>query len=240
LLPEGGRIYEVDFQPLITRLKAAIDNARQVSEMHRDEEARALWIQVYPELSKDKPGLLGSVTARAEAQVMRLACIYALLDCSSIIRKEHLLAALALWDYSEQSARFIFGDALGDPVADKILLALREVSPNGFTQTDIYSDIFGRNCSAKRIQAALNTLLQAGLARHEKVAQAEDEKGRPAEVWFAEDQKSFKSGYARNAFNALSDHKDEAEATLCVKCVSCVTNSDNSGSPDDEWEEGEA
>ena len=46
-------------------------------------------------------GLYGAVTSRAEAQVVRLSLIYALLDCSPVIRQEHLLAALALWEYCE-------------------------------------------------------------------------------------------------------------------------------------------
>src|SRR5690348_3327012 len=55
---------------------------RGVHQMHRNEESRLIWREVYPELSEGKPGLLGAVTSRAEAQTMRLACIYALLDSS--------------------------------------------------------------------------------------------------------------------------------------------------------------
>ena len=32
--------------------------------------------------------------------------------------------ALAVWEYAEHSARYIFGDALGDPLADEILAAI--------------------------------------------------------------------------------------------------------------------
>ena len=88
--------------------------------MRRDDQARDLWGRVYPELSDGKPGLLGAVTSRAESQVMRLACVYALLDCSAEIRVEHLNAALAVWQYCHDSARFIFGDSLGDPTANEI------------------------------------------------------------------------------------------------------------------------
>ena len=63
---------------------------------------------VYPSLSEGKPGLLGSMTAWAEAQVLRLACIYALLDKSHIVKKHHLLAALAVWERCEASAKYIF------------------------------------------------------------------------------------------------------------------------------------
>jgi len=56
---------------------------------------------------------------------MRLASLYALLDHSSLIRPEHLQAAIAVWDYSLASVRLTFGDAIGDPTADKILDAIK-------------------------------------------------------------------------------------------------------------------
>ena len=31
---------------------------------------------------------------------------------------------MAVWEYAEHSARYIFGDALGDPLADEILAAI--------------------------------------------------------------------------------------------------------------------
>jgi hypothetical protein len=179
VLPEGGNLSEEELYLLAERLRQAVEFAKTVGEMERDEAARRLWYQVYPELSEGKPGLLGAMIARAEAHVMRLACIYALLDLSAVIREEHLRAALALWDYCERSARFIFGDALGDPVADEILQALRRAEA-GLTRTEI-RDLFGRNESGKRITKALSALAGAGLVTVKK----EETDGRPAERWFA-------------------------------------------------------
>ena len=42
-------------------------------ELKLDDAARKLWAQVYPTLSEGKPGLLGAITARAEAQVLRIS-----------------------------------------------------------------------------------------------------------------------------------------------------------------------
>lgn len=181
-LPEGGNISEVDFAPLVARLAEALEFAKRAGELRRNDGAREVWHAVYPELSEGKPGLLGAVLARAEAQVMRLACIYALLDLSQVVRREHLLAALALWEYVEASARFIFGDALGDPVADTILDALKK-SANGLTRTEI-SNLFDRNQSSKNIARALADLLAAGLAQRETVPPEGDRK-KPVEVWRA-------------------------------------------------------
>ena len=46
-------------------------------------------------LSEDRTGLADTVPARSEAQVLRLSMLYALLDCTHIIRHEHIDAALA-------------------------------------------------------------------------------------------------------------------------------------------------
>ena len=186
-LPEGGNIAEANLSPLIFRLRHVLEFARTAGELRRDEEARTLWIDGYHDLSAGKPGLVGAVTGRAEAQVMRVALLYALLDGDSFIRLPHLQAALALWDYVEASARVIFGDSLGDPVADDILRALR-VRPGGQTRNDLRVLFSGHQTSA-RIGQALETLQAQSLARVEK--QATD--GRPTERWFATGKASSKT-----------------------------------------------
>jgi len=176
-LPDGGR--PVDLAPLTARLADALAFARTTGLMTRDDDARTLWHAVYRPLSEGKPGLLGAMIARAAPIVVRLSMIYALLDCSNVIRKEHLTAAIALWDYAEASARYIFGDAMGDAVADEILGALRR-SPSGLTRTQI-SEALGRNQKADRINRALALIERNGLARFVR----EDTGGRPGERWFA-------------------------------------------------------
>jgi hypothetical protein len=124
--------------------------------------------------------LLGSIIARAEPQVMRLACLYALLDDSYQIQQTHLESALALWRYCEDSAKFVFGDALGDKDADFLLSALRS-SPLGLTRTQIRSDVFGRHKSADEIGRILGRLIELNKVRSE----IETTSGRPATIWFA-------------------------------------------------------
>ncbi len=149
--------------------------------MVMDGQARAIWWAVYPALSEGLPGLLGAVISRAEAQVMRLALLYALLDESDAIKVEHLNAALAVWEYAQASARYIFGSAVGDPIADDILRSLR-ANPEGLSRTDI-SNLFKRNRDAQTIGRALESLQRANLARPEQ--QQTDGRGRPVEVWQA-------------------------------------------------------
>lgn len=127
VLPEGGHFDEAALAPIILRLHAAVQFGREAQEIKRNDSAREVWRAIYSELSEGKPGLLGSVVSRGEAQVMRLACLYALQDMSYVVTPDHLTAALALWEYCESSAKYIFGERLGDPIADEILKALRDI-----------------------------------------------------------------------------------------------------------------
>jgi hypothetical protein len=178
LLPDGGAFHLVDLDPLAARLREALAFARQAREVHRDEAAAKSWRAVYPALSEGRPGLLGSMLARAEAQVMRLALVYALLDRSPVIAAEHLDAALCLWAYAEESVRWAVGDLFGDAVADAIREALLFAGDEGMSRTDIGA-IFGRHVKSARIDAALRTLEAAGLVTRGR----RETGGRPSEIW---------------------------------------------------------
>jgi hypothetical protein len=182
LLPFGGSLRDEDLAPVVQRIRDTVDFARKLGEtcLEWEPEADQLWRRVYPQLSEGRPGLLGAVTSRAEAQTIRLALIYALTDCSRTIRRPHLEAALAVWSYCAASAKFIFGDALGDPVADQALVMLRRAGAEGMTKTEI-SAAFGRHKPAGDLSRALGTLAEQGLARSRR----EETGGRPGERWFA-------------------------------------------------------
>jgi hypothetical protein len=163
--------------PLIIRLQKAIEVAGKVGEMHRDAEAEAFWVELYDELSEGQLGLFGAITARAEVQVMRLAAIYAALDGTAVITREHLEAALAVWHYCETSARLIFGDSTGDPVADRIFSAIQE---KGSLDRTAVRDLFGRNMPAEKIDRAIRTLTQAKRLECEEIKNPKG--GRPLTV----------------------------------------------------------
>jgi hypothetical protein len=109
-----------------------------------------------------------------------LATLYAVMDESETIEYDHLAAALALWDYAEESARYIFGDATGDPVADDILEALRAAGDEGLSRSEI-RDLFARHKTADRINGALHLLLKLRRVRRVSVPTG----GRPIEMWYA-------------------------------------------------------
>lgn len=179
VLPFGGRWCEVDAAALAGRLRSALEFGSSHQKIAWGSAAGELWVKVYGPLSEGGRGMLGAVTGRAEAQVVRLAALYAVTDHSREIGPAHLKAALALWDYAEDSARCIFGDATGDPTADRIHEALR-AAPEGLTRTQI-SNLLGRHKDSAEIDRALSALLASGKARRETGATG----GRPAERWFA-------------------------------------------------------
>ena len=181
LLPEGGAVDPAALAPLVAELGAAVRFARHFGEapLARDRETVAIWRNVYGELSEGKPGLCGAMLGRADAQVVRLSLIYALMDRSSEIRRAHLEAALALWEYAEASGRFIFGAGLGDHVADTILRLLNS-APAGLTRTEI-SQSLGGHRAAQDLARAFGLLERHALAH----ALTEKTAGRPGERWFA-------------------------------------------------------
>jgi hypothetical protein len=156
--------------------RTALEHARSVGKMRFDATAGKKWDVAYErELSVDRPGLAGAACSRAEPHTLRLAVIYALLDRSKLIRSDHLEAALAVWRYCEASAYLVFGDSLGEPIADAILDALRS-SATGLTRTEISAGVFSRNVSADRLDQALALLLH-----HRRiVAELETTAGRAA------------------------------------------------------------
>jgi hypothetical protein len=178
-LPFGGDLTDSQISFLGESLKKVLDHLPEQHRVTMTDDARELWASIYSKLSADRPGMLGAVTARAEAQTVRLAMIYALLDGEQRIDLAHLSAGLAVWNYCEASAQRIFGDATGDPVVDEITRALRTAGDLGITRNAL-RDLFSRHQSSERIGAALADLLARGVAHSETRSTA----GRPVETWF--------------------------------------------------------
>jgi len=179
-LPEGGRVDAEMFARLAARVKEAQRFAKQIREMERSPRARKLWARWYSGL-QEWPGMLGAITARAEAQVLRLSMIYALLDKSSTIRAHHLQAALAVWSYCEDSARSIFRTVVGDKTADRIYAVLLGKGEKGMSETAIRREVFNGNIEGDAMNEALELLKKSHLAECKR--EATD--GRPRKVWRA-------------------------------------------------------
>lgn len=175
-LPFGGDFEVLDFQDEIDSIHKALNFAEGGCTITWGEDVRSKWKEIYPSLSEAKPGVFGDTIARSEANVARLASIYAVLDCSDEIQKPHLDAALEIWRYCRDSAFYLFGDRIGNELADKIWDILKD-NPSGVSRTEL-SDELSRNKDEEEINEALKVLKDL-----EKVeVKKESTDGRPKEV----------------------------------------------------------
>jgi hypothetical protein len=177
LLPGGPVVPDQIFDGHVKKFKEALEFSKTVDEMKRDPEADEGWNAVYEQLRIPSPGLAGMMAARAPVHVMRLACIYALLDKAPLIRQAHLKAALALWEYCAASIRFLFGEAIGDKTADK-LDALLKGYPTGLTKTEI-NDLLGGHYKSPEIDRGLGLLAKYGRAKFTETKT----RGRTEQKW---------------------------------------------------------
>ena len=102
--------------------------------------------------------MIGSMTARMEAQLVRVACIYAVMDKSPVITTDHLKAAKSVIDYCTQSVSHIFATATGSPIADTILNALQTDYSHGLSRTAI-SAMGARHWKKFEIDEAIAVLM---------------------------------------------------------------------------------
>ena len=179
LLPEGGHHDPLHGTGLTSLLATTLKHAKTAGHIHLDQDARELWHNAYRQLARPIPGVLGQITARAEAHTIRLALLYALTDASKQIGPQHLTAALALHDYAARSATWALDGATGQPLAEQIHAAL-QTNPAGLTRSQI-SDTLKHNQPAGQIDHALRALQTAGRATVTQIATG----GRPAQLWTA-------------------------------------------------------
>jgi uncharacterized protein DUF3987 len=220
-LPNGGT--PANLNHLLPRLRKALDFAGSCHDpIRRDAAADAVWAEWYNALPDDADGMRGAVTARAEAQALRLSLVYAVMDQSPTIRRDHVEAALALWDYCEASARYIFGRSTGDRIAEKIdaLLLERERT------RDELHECFQHNVRTDRIDGAIEVLVTAGRA----AVRQESTGGRPRTIYshlsaFSRDvaygpADDVREGPARPVESErYAERRDNGERARCLRCA---------------------
>jgi hypothetical protein len=97
----------------------------------RTPEAKNYWDTLYRQLNAEKEqSTVDNALARDTSHILKIALIFAIADQQSAINAEHLKAALAVIDFCLESARWIFGRATGNRLANNILTELRR-SPKG-------------------------------------------------------------------------------------------------------------
>jgi hypothetical protein len=173
-LPLGADIPQNELDLLGVRVSNTIEKARTIGRLTFSDEGRHAWENFYHSLDDDLGGVVGALVARAEAQLLRLAVTYALLDGSALIERHHLEAAEAVWDHCAETVRRVFGDHQPDHVLPMLLAALRAAGPEGLDGSQ-QQELFNRHVPAHRLAAARAQLERQGIAH----TTAEETGGRP-------------------------------------------------------------
>lgn len=138
--------------------------AQQGHSLTLSADARALYGSVAIELAKQQEKY--SFAERSRLQVLRLAVAFALLDKTNVIQQEHLIAALAVWDYCTDSVSYLFEEKTINPNEEKLLHALK-INP-AMSQTQIYKSVFGSNMESKKIGQLLKQMEAKGKIKREE------------------------------------------------------------------------
>jgi hypothetical protein len=169
------------YPSILANIKKCMEAFHQPRQLELSRDGIAAWNEFYNTIPDFGDGIADALTARPEAHVLRLSMIYAALDASCLITPCHIAAARAVWNYCKRSAHWVFGNAVGDPNANKILSALKR-SPKGLTQTDVSNKVFHRNVTTIEIHLALEQLQAGGLVRY---TDSKASNIRNVRTWFA-------------------------------------------------------
>jgi hypothetical protein len=147
--------------------------------MSRSPDAEKLWSKSYPDLRRSRPdGHVAQMLARAAPQVMRIALAYSLVNTHAAIEYEDLKAALALWQYAEDTASWMFGEVVEHGDLDGLIGFITEGGAAGRTRSEINTKHYRGNKPATEITVALGQLMRDGRIRQETIKQSNG-RGRP-------------------------------------------------------------
>jgi hypothetical protein len=169
LSPQGGPLinwaeetlnHNGSSESILVYFYEAISKARASRLIPLAKNARKFWDCLYLRLENDqRSDFLGGMTARAAAHIRRMAMILALLDKEDAVSVKHLKAAEAIWDYSQESARFIFSGYSKEQ--EKILRLAYADGEAGISLTDIHT-LFSRKKEGEWVRAQVQGLEDEG------------------------------------------------------------------------------
>lgn len=210
LLPNAGQPDPAVLLTLQSRLQHSVTMARSITEVTRTGPAENRWAEIYVNLeSEQRSGLLGAATARTSAQLLRLAMIYALLDAQPQVDVVHLNAALAVCNYSCDSAAMIFPNKAipTDKREQQLWQAILDKGEMNLTEI---SALFSRHLHSEDRDKMLDQLVADGRIVRDTV----ETSGRPATVYRP----------AKEAQKAVEDAAAESRGRSLTKVV--ISNSD--------------
>ena len=111
-MPNAEYLNWTDHKDVLNRLKKVFEvfpHDSQPRNAVRNSEAQNLWGRLYRELNgrKRAPNCQDSL-ARDTSHIVKLSLIYAILDKTTLITADHMLAAYEVTEYCERSVKWIF------------------------------------------------------------------------------------------------------------------------------------
>lgn len=166
LVPLPEPTPDVVLDALAVRLADVIDSATQgnphdnnTHEVLLTAEARNLWCELYPAITRDREGLAGSLMARSEVYCRMLAMVFALMDRRSDIEPGDLLSAMAWIEYWHQSITYVFLTGEADTELDDFTKGvLAQVTDRPGVKLSELQEHWKRK-RIPEVKAALETLL---------------------------------------------------------------------------------
>lgn len=176
-LPNPDELTSEEKEFMVEHLKAMINHAKSINKMEFSSDAKTYWGELYLSLNSEDSSIVGTLTARQEAQIRRLAMIISLFNGKDSINLDSLIFAEKIFNYSIETLKEIYGHSMGDPLTDKILDLLKS-SPDGLSRSKLH-EYLSRNYQKGSLDNSLKLLKSQGLAECEKI----NTQGRPIEVW---------------------------------------------------------
>lgn len=187
LLPFGGDLEEDDYRDMGRQIRTALHDARKIGRMRFATDARTKWAELYElidQQARQATGLVEGLTSRADAQTIRLAITYALLDGSPEVKAVHLDAAWAVWTFSRESVEFLFGDRIGLTNADRVVQAITSAGGR-LDRTGIHGAL-SNHLSKDELDVIVDVLVRDGRIMTEDVPTG----GRPRKDYVVVEQQA--------------------------------------------------
>ena len=160
-------IADDELAPLGAEIRATLATARRAGErpFRRTDAAQKLYADAATSLKNPTSSAnehdecrVATVVTRGRPHVLRLALTYALLDQADVIDEPHMRAALALWQYSVDSALWLFRETPTDTDLAKLREFIDAAGCAGRSRSEISVDLFSRHKTSDQLSDLLSRL----------------------------------------------------------------------------------
>ena len=155
-----------------------LNHTKKLNRLHFSQDAKEFWEVIYPEITRERHGKINNLAGRAEAHILRLSMIYAILDQADNIQVQHIRSGYSLWMYAEDSMKYIF-ETREERVLSKHIEKLENALQSGPLKRTEVRDLFSGHKSKNEIDEILKNMAEDGKITITKQASTG---GRPAEI----------------------------------------------------------